>query len=159
MELISPSTAAVWEQPAITVELVWETGRDATAIAGGSPCCSGVPVRVGPAAGWLPAHHLTLAAASSFMSVLMQLAESAGVPILGFVSTAKLCVPPDARSLPHVMLNPSIVVGSPDDAAMASVLAAEAAESSDVCRIFRGRLLVNPDIQVAVEEVGAHPSR
>ena len=157
MDVTFPSTVRDRKQQDITVELVWDADLDATAISGRGGSRSGSPVRVGPGAGWLPAHHLTLAAASSFMIALIQLAQSADVPILGYVAIAKLCVPVDPREIPHVTLNPCIVVGTPDDATKAAALATEAAESSEICRIFRGRLLVNPDIQVI--DAVAEPER
>lgn len=105
-------------------------------------------VHVGPHGGWRPAHLVTLAAASCFITVLLHLADDAGIPILGYVWNSKLRVSVDGRKPPTLTLSPCLVVATADHAAKLEALCTQAAESSTVCRLLRGRLVLVPDIQV-----------
>jgi organic hydroperoxide reductase OsmC/OhrA len=130
-----------------TIELVWDADQDATAVAW-QPPLEGSMIQVGPRAGWMPPHFVTLAAASGFMSTLLRLAEAAGVIILGYVSISKLHVPADRRSPPTISLTPCIVVASTEDANKIDELCQQASELCDVCRALQGRLQVAPDTQI-----------
>lgn len=129
------------------IELVWDEDLDATAVASAPDPSGASPLRVGAAAGWLPAHHLALAAASGFMSSLLQRARAANIPILGYVSIAKLYVSSNADTPPHLTLRPCIVVSTQAHQAEMNALVAGALESSEVCRILQGRLVVNADVR------------
>jgi hypothetical protein len=115
MTLDQSATGGATHEETFAIELVWDADQEATAVPWHPPW-QGSMIQVGPKAGWLPAHLVTLAAASGFMSTLLQMAETAGVPILGYVSIFKLHVPTDRRSLPTITLAPCIVVASAEDA-------------------------------------------
>lgn len=104
-------------------------------------------MRVGPG-GWRPAHVITLAAATCFTNALRRLAEAAGIPILGYVWSSRLRVSVDVRDVPTLTLSPCFVVATDEQASDLRALCARAAESSPVCRLLRGRLVLAPDIHV-----------
>lgn len=147
MSLDRPTIGNEQDDKTFTIEMVWDDGTDATAVALDVPL-QGARLRVGPEAGWLPAHLLTLAAASSFMSALLRLAAGAHVDVLGFVSNSKLRVPGDREQVPALTLSPCIVVRSEEDAKRIGALCDEAILLSDVCRTLQGRLRLEPDIEV-----------
>jgi organic hydroperoxide reductase OsmC/OhrA len=147
MTIDQSATARATHEDTFTIELVWDADQDATAVPW-QPPWQGSTIQVGPKAGWLPAHLVTLAAASGFMSTLLQLAEAAGVSILGYVSISKLHVPTDRRSLPTITLTPCIVVASADAADKVAELCRQASEVCEVCRALQGRIQVAPDTQV-----------
>jgi len=147
MTLDQSATGGTTHEETFAIELVWDADQDATAVPWHPPW-QGSTIQVGPKAGWLPAHLVTLAAASGFMSTLLQLAEAAGVSILGYVSISKLHVPIDRRSLPTITLTPCIVVASTADAGQVAALCRQASELCEVCRALQGRLEVVPDTQV-----------
>ena len=147
MTLDRSTTGGKTHEETFAIELVWDADQDATAIPW-QPPWQGSTIQVGPKAGWLPAHLVTLAAASGFMSTLLQLAESARVSVLGYVSICKLHVPIDRRSLPTITLTPCIVVASTEDANKVATLCQQASELCEVCRALQGRLEVVPDMQV-----------
>jgi organic hydroperoxide reductase OsmC/OhrA len=147
MTLDQSATGGATREETFAIELVWDADQDATAILW-QPPWQGSMIQVGPKAGWLPAHLVTLAAASGFMSTLLQLAEAAGVSILGYVSISKLHVPMDRRSLPTITLTPCIVVASAEDADRVTELCQQASELCEVCRALQGRIQVAPDTQV-----------
>jgi hypothetical protein len=147
MTLDQSTTGGKTHEETFAIELVWDADRNATAVPW-QPPWQGSAIQVGPKAGWLPAHLVTLAAASGFMSTLLQLAEAAGVFILGYVSICKLHVPTDLRSLPTITLTPCIVVASTEEANKVSALCQQASELGEVCRALQGRLQVVPDTQV-----------
>ncbi len=145
------------EQPddVYTVELVWDADLEATAVAGGSCACSGEPLRVGAPSGWLPGHHLMLAVASSFMEAFLLVARAQAVPILGYVSVAKLHISRGTPADICLTLTPCIVVGTAGDAVKIDGLAALAADRSDICRMVRERLRIDP-VRVT-EQAGEAP--
>jgi organic hydroperoxide reductase OsmC/OhrA len=156
MTLDQSATGGTTHEETFAIELVWDADQDATAVPW-QPPWQGSTIQVGPKAGWLPAHLMTLAAASGFMSTLLQLAETAGVPVLGYVSISKLHVPTDRRSLPTITLAPCIVVASTEDADKIATLCQQASDLCEVCRALQGRLEVVPDTQVitpAQEDLG-----
>lgn len=127
--------------------MVWDAGADATAVPV-EISALGSKLRVGPEAGCLPAHLMTVAADSCFMSTLLRLAQEAGVKILGYVSNSKLRVPIDSRQPPSLTLFPCIVVESQRDAEKLGLLCQQAVERSHVCRVLGDRLEIEPDIEV-----------
>jgi organic hydroperoxide reductase OsmC/OhrA len=147
MTLDQSATVGATHEETFAIELVWDADQEATAVPS-HPAWQGSVIQVGPKAGWLPAHLVTLAAASGFMSTLLQMAETAGVPILGYVSISKLHVPTDRRSLPTITLAPCIVVASAEDADKVAELCQQASELCEVCRALQGRIQVVPDTQV-----------
>jgi hypothetical protein len=147
MTLDQSTTCGEPHEETFTIELVWDADQDATAVPW-QPPWQGSTIQVGPKAGWLPAHLVTLAAASGFMSTLLRLAEAAGVPILGYVSISRLHVPTGRRSPPTITLSPCIVVASTEDAGKVVELCQQVSEISEVCRALEGRLQVVPAMQV-----------
>lgn len=130
-----------------TTELVWDANLEATA-APLVPSAEGNAFPVGPKTGWLPAHLLTLAAASDFMTALLRLAATTGVRVLGYVSTSQLRIPVDSRTPAAITLTPCIVVASDEEAGSVAALCREATELADVCRMLRGSFEVVPDVRV-----------
>jgi organic hydroperoxide reductase OsmC/OhrA len=147
MTLDQSATGGATHEETFAIELVWDADQEATAVPWRPPW-EGSVIQVGPKAGWLPAHLVTLAAASGFMSTLLQLATVAGVSILGYVSMSKLHVPTDRRLLPTITLAPCIVVASTEDADKVAALCQQASDLCEVCRALQGRLEVVPDTQV-----------
>jgi organic hydroperoxide reductase OsmC/OhrA len=132
-----------------TTELIWDADMEGTAIPREVPLRAPA-LQVGPGAGWLPAHLMSLAAASCFMTTLLRLAGEADHQVLGFVSNSRLVVPAD-RTQPVVLtLTPCIVVQSADDAEPMRRLCEEAVRLSDVCRTVR-HVQLEPEIQVVAD--------
>lgn len=129
-----------------TTELVWDDDQDATGVVLGAPS-RGTALKVGPKAGWLPAHLVTVAAASCFMTTLLRLADSARVPVLGYVSIAKM-QRRNREATPTIVLTPCIVVGSQEHSDVVRNLCQQAREASDVCRALEHRIQIAPDTQV-----------
>lgn len=142
-----------WRQPGdstsdeiFMTEVLWNPAREdesPTIDAAGNR----MVMRVGPG-GWRPAHVVTLAAATCFTNALLRLANAAGIPILGYIWSSRLRVSIDVRDVPTLTLSPCFIVATDDQASDLRALCARAAESSPVCRLLRGRLLLAPDIQV-----------
>ena len=93
-----------------TLELAWDDDLNATALTGGAE-----PIRIGPAVNLLPHQLLALAASSSLMTSFLNLAAATGVPVQGYVSSARVRDgaggEPDWRSHPASSCHPKPTQG------------------------------------------------
>ena len=125
-----------------TLELVWDDDLNATALTGGAE-----PIRIGPAVNLLPHQLLALAASSSLMTSFLNLAAATGVPVQGYVSSAR--VREGAGGEPELALTPCVVVSSETDAGLVAELWREAIRYSRTLGLLRDRLQVEPVVRVA----------
>jgi organic hydroperoxide reductase OsmC/OhrA len=124
------------------LELVWDDGLNATALTSDAS-----PIRIGPAASLLPHQLLALAASSCLMTSFLTLAAGAGVPIHGYVSSARLADADDGGTA--LALAPCVVVASEDDALRAAQLWSEAIRHSRTLGLLKDRVQVEPAVRVA----------
>ena len=124
-----------------SLELVWDEDLNATAVTE-----QGAPIRIGPAANLSPQHLLALAASSCLMTTLLTLAGEAGVPVQGYVSSARLRETPGGA--PDVALAPCVVVGSDADRQQVEQLWPRAVERSPTLRLLGAHLHVEPTVRV-----------
>jgi len=125
-----------------TTETIWNAGLAGTGVAGENRSLT-----VGHEGRWAPEHLLLLAAESCFMSTLLSLAPTAGVEVLGYVSSGHLEVPEDPRSKPTVSLTPCVVVGSSIEDERIVAVARQAEQDSVVARLLGDRLRITLDVQ------------
>jgi hypothetical protein len=125
-----------------TLELIWDDDLNATALTGGAE-----PIRIGPAVNLLPHQLLALAASSSLMTSFLNLAAATGVPVQGYVSSAR--VREGAGGEPELALTPRVVVSSETDAGLVAELWREAVRYSRTLGLLRDRLRVEPAVRVA----------
>ena len=125
-----------------TLELIWDEDLNATALTGGA-----APIRIGPAVNLFPHQLLALAASSSLMTSFLNLAAATGVPVQGYVSSARVC--DGAGGGPELALTPCVVVSSETDAGLVTELWREAVRYSRTLELLRDRLRVEPVVRVA----------
>lgn len=125
-----------------TLELIWDEDFNATALTGGA-----APIRIGPAVNLLPHQLLALAASSSLMTSFLKLAVATGVPVQGYVSSAR--VREGAGGEPELALTPCVVVSSETDAGLVAELWREAVRYSRTLELLRDRLRIEPVVRVA----------
>lgn len=125
-----------------TLELIWDEDLNATALTGAAG-----PVRIGPAANLLPHQLLAMAASSLVMTSFLNLAAATGVPVQGYVSSARLREGADGE--PELALTPCVVVSSEDDGRLVAGLWPEAVRYSRTLGLLRDRLRVEPAVRVA----------
>jgi hypothetical protein len=125
-----------------TLELIWDEDLNATALTDGA-----APIRIGPAVNLLPHQLLALAASSSLMTSFLNLAAATGVPVQGYVSSAR--VREGAGGEPELALTPCVVVSSETDAGLVAELWREAVRYSRTLGLLRDRLRVEPAVRVA----------
>jgi hypothetical protein len=130
------------EEGDCTLELIWDEDLNATALTGGAS-----PIRIGPAVNLLPHQLLALAASSSLMTSFLNLAAATGIPVTGYVSSARLR--PGADGEPELALTPCAVVSSEDDRRLAADLWPEAVRYSRTLELLRDRLRIEPAVRVA----------
>jgi hypothetical protein len=95
----------------------------------------------------LPHQLLALAASSSLMTSFLNLAAATGVPVQGYVSSAR--VREGAGGEPELALTPRVVVSSETDAGLVAELWREAVRYSRTLGLLRDRLRVEPAVRVA----------
>src|SRR3989338_9187128 len=124
-----------------SLELVWDEDLNATAVTE-----RGEPLRIGPAVSRSPQHLLALAASSCLMTTLLTLAAEAGIPVQGYVSSARLRE--TAGAPPEIALAPCVVVESDVDRRRIERLWPQAIERSPPLRLLGGHLHVEPAVRV-----------
>jgi hypothetical protein len=125
-----------------TLELVWDEDLNATAFTGGA-----LPIRIGPAVNLLPHQLLALSASSSLMTSFLDLAGANGVPVEGYVSSARLRE--GANGEPELTLTPCVVVSSEEDRRLVADLWPQAVRYSRTLGVLRDRLRIEPAVCVA----------
>ena len=123
------------------IQLIWDCG-----CAGTAQTSSGSCIHVGPAGRWTAEELLVAAEESAVMSSFVALAESEGLEVLGYVSSAAMA--DGEGSDIAVAVRPCIVVAREADRARARDLLTRAVEGSPVCRALGGALRVDPDVVV-----------
>ncbi len=129
-------------------EIVWDTGLTGTGVTD-----TGVELSVGEEGDCSPAHLLSLAAESCFMSTYLRVAEQTGLTVLGYVSTAWTQVPSDPKAATLVTVCPCIVVATEEDAVNARRVRDEALLRSPVCRALGDRLTVEATVNIITPTV------
>ena len=124
------------------VELVWDASDRGTARTSFRTLAVGVP------GGHDPRELLEAAVAGCMMQALLAAASAAGIPILGYVSCAKL----DERStgIPCVRIHGCVVSPGTVSEAELTRVTDEARRSSTVARLLGDRLEVDWDLRVLV---------
>ena len=125
-----------------TLELIWDEDLNATALTGGAS-----PIRIGPAVNLLPHQLMALAASSSLMTSFLELAAATGVPVEGYVSSARLRAGTNGE--PELALTPCVVVSSENDGRLVADLWREAVRYSRTLGVLRDRLRIEPVVRVA----------
>ena len=124
-----------------SLELIWDEDLNATALTGAA-----APIRIGPAVNLLPDQLLALAASSSLMTSFLNLAAASGVPVQGYVSSARVREAADGE--PELVLTPCVVVSSETDGRLVTELWREAVRYSRTLGLMRDRLRVEPAVRV-----------
>jgi organic hydroperoxide reductase OsmC/OhrA len=125
-------------------ETVWDGGSSGTGV-----CGDGHELSLGRGdGGWTPEQLLLLSAESSLMEAVLTAARTAGVDVLGYISSGHLDVPDEAGAAPRVKLNPCVVVASVDEAQRAALLSTAVAEASLVGRLLGAHLQVGIDVRL-----------
>ena len=124
------------------IELLW----DASAL--GTARTSFGTLAVGDPAGHDPRELLETAVAGCMMQAMLVAASAAGIPILGYVSCAKLDEQP--TGIPCLRLHGCVVAPRAVSEAELTRVTDEARRSSPVARLLGDRLEVEWDLQVLV---------
>jgi len=124
-----------------TTETVWDGGGSATGLSQ-----DGQVLRVGEGGGWMPEQLVLFAAETSFMDRFLAASRSAGVEVLGYVSSGHLEVE-DGQQMPRIVLRPCVVVSSGEEAEALERIARTALTQSVVGRLCGGRVRVALDVQ------------
>ena len=95
----------------------------------------------------LPHQLLVLAASSALMTSFLNLAAATGVPVDGYVSSARLREGADGE--PELTLTPCVVVSSEADGRLVTDLWPEAVRYSRTLRLLRDRLRIEPAVWIA----------
>ena len=123
------------------LDLVWDDDLNATAFT-----ADGRAIRVGAAASLSPQRLLALAASSGLMMTFLELAAEAGVPVQGYVSSARLRETTGGE--PELALVPCVVVLSDEDCARIERLWDDAVRRSPTLRLLGAHVQVEPTVRV-----------
>ena len=119
-------------------ELVWDQRRMGTVTSPG-----GHELRIGDESEWTPTRLFSAALQSELMHAFLELAEDAGLEVLGYMSSGEV-VSSDGKV--RFELAPCIVVGSKSDRVRAHALIHQAAASATSCSLVRDALALTPHI-------------
>jgi hypothetical protein len=122
-------------------ELVWDSGRQATALAGS------VAITEGPAADWSPTLLLATAAGASLLSTFIDLAQRVRLPLLGVVTQQRAEL--DAHNdITGVVITMCITIPSHTAAADAGTVWRRALREAPVLRVLACHVTAEPSIVV-----------
>lgn len=125
-------------------ETVWDGGCSGTSV-----CGDGQELSLGRGDnGWTAEQLLLLSAESSVMEAVLTAARTAGVDVLGYVSSGHLEVPDERDGAPSLTLKPCVVVASADDAQRAALLSSAVAKASLIGRLLGAHLQVGIDLRL-----------
>lgn len=137
-EVMRPMHAGHEECPC---DLIWD--RAGLAIATNP---TGVELWVGRSGEWEADHLFSLAMQSSLMSSFVELAERAGLHLLGYMSSGSLRPAGPGGEDREVVLAPCVVVELEAEREPAWSILHQAAAESHLCRLLGERLVLTPHI-------------
>ncbi len=119
-------------------ELIWDQRHTGTVTSPG-----GHELRTGDEAEWTPTRLFSAALQSALMHAFLELAEAAGLDVLGYMSSGEVVV---SAGKAKFELAPCIVVSSKADRERAHTLIHQAAASAASCSLVSDALALTPHI-------------
>ena len=124
-------------------ELIWDENLTGTAE---SP--RGDLVQVGEAGAWTPDQMVSVAVQASLMVEFLRIAESTGLEVLGYLSSA-LADAPSGEKAGRVVISPCIVLALEHDVPRARDVLERARARSWICSLFGDAVDLDPSYFVA----------
>jgi organic hydroperoxide reductase OsmC/OhrA len=125
------------------IQLVWDRGS-----AGTAQCGCGCGISVGTTGEWTPERLLAAAVESSVMTHFLELADQAGLEVLGYVSAGgTVAAPGETRGL-NVVVRPCVSIADEKDAPAVHRFLLAARDASPIVRSLGGVTTVEADVIV-----------